>query len=160
MIHLREIFDDNIILSVLKTPCIFPRVSSDGQTVENFVFLNKPEYIWMGIYNDDELIGLYFFHPVPLDTVQVHIQIFKDKRDKFAFDAGIAAMHWFIDSPYEKMIAEIPELYMDVYTFTKKFGFVPAGINKESYIKNGEIYDEFILELTKKGAEAWVQSIK
>ena len=160
MITLREIIDENIILSVLKTPCIFPRISSDGQTVENFVFYNKPDYLWLGIYNDNELIGLYWLHPVSENTIQIHIQIFKKYRDKFAFDAGKAAVEWFLKSDYKNMIAEIPELYMDVYTYTKKFGFVPYGINKESYTKNGAIYDEFILRLTKEEAEIWVQSIK
>ncbi len=160
MIELREIIDDNLIMSVLKAPCIFDRVSSDDQTKENFVFFRKPEYLFLGIYKKNKLLGMFFFHPVGNETVQIHIQIFEKYRKKHAFNAGNAAMNWFLESEYNKMMAEIPEQYIDVYKYTRKFGFQACGINKGAYVKDGITYDEFVLELTRKGAELWVQSIK
>lgn len=160
MIELKEIFDDKIILSVLKAPCLFDRISSDLQTKESFVLFKKPDYLFLGIYDKNELVGMFFFHPAGNNTIQIHIQIFEKYRKEYAFDAGKMAVKWFIDSGYSRMIAEIPEIYMDVYNYTKKFGFVQCGINKGTYFKNGTKHDEFILELKREGAEKWVQSIK
>ncbi len=157
MIEFKEITDKKVIKSILFN--MWDRISEDGQESDGFEFDNKPEYLWLGIYSkDDGLIGMFFLHPLNQTTLQIHIHIIEKYRSKYAYESGSKIIEWFAENDdYNKLIAEIPVIFQDVYFFTRKFGFIVEGINRESYTKNGKIHGQYRLGLTKKEADKWLQ---
>jgi len=160
MIEFRPIEDGEEIKEILFSPCLWERISEDGQTQEAFIFVNRPEYIWLGIYDGDLLVGMFFLHPLNSTSLQIHIHMLDEHRVKYAYDSGAMIIYWFVNQCHEtinKLVAEIPVIYQDVYHFTQKFGFQNEGINRDSYRKNGKIYSQYRLGLTRKEAKTWLQ---
>lgn len=160
MIKLKIIEDTSVIKDILFSHCIWDRISEDGQKKEEFSFINRPEYLWFGLYDSDLLIGMFFLHPVNTTTIQLHIHILEQYRKQYAFEAGAKIIDWFVnDCPksINKLVAEIPVIYPDVYHYTQKFGFQNEGINRESYRKNNQIYSQYRLGLTREEAKLWEQ---
>ena len=56
-----------------------------------------------------------------------------------------------------KLIAEIPVWYPDVYHFSLKNGLTDEGINRSSILKNGEFIDQHRLGITKEEAKSCLQ---
>ena len=58
---------------------------------------------------------------------------------------------------YEKLNAEIPFIYPEVYHFTKNFGFQDEGINRLSISKNGLLVDQWRLGITRQEVANLIQ---
>lgn len=120
---------------------------------------NAPEFIpdvifeyWVGIYNDG-LVGVYRIHQVTSVCFQIHAFMI-DRTHK---ESGKIILKWCVHNieDMQKLIAEIPVIYPNVYGFTKKQGFVDEGINRKSFTKDGEIHDQHRLGITR--GEIWQQ---
>ncbi len=160
MLTLKRITDIEIIKKVLFSDCIWDRISEDEQTRESFEFENNKNYLWIGVYLDKKIIGMFFLHPTNNTTIQIHIHILEKFREKYAYESGAKIISWFIhEAPKNivKMIAEIPALYQDVYHYSKKFNFVDEGLNRASFKKNRIMHDQYRIGITKKEAKIWEQ---
>lgn len=102
-----------------------------------------------------EEIGLYRLHQLNAVTYQIHAFILPEHRDK-AKESGVAILKWCLDNlDFNKLIAEIPMKYPNVYHFTKHQRFKDEGINRGSFLKDGKIWDTWRLGLLKE--EIWFQ---
>lgn len=101
----------------------------------------KPDLVgefWIGIYADNEYVGMYRIHQLTSVLWQGHTFTLPDKREH-AFGAGKAIMGWVIDNipGIKKMVVEVPDCFPNVLGFVKKLGFKEQGYNSDSYAKNG-----------------------
>jgi hypothetical protein len=144
--RLVESRDFDLVDSIIKDPELFGRISEDGVDPDTYeVSAGSVYYL---IYKGDELAGVWDLHHVNSVTVQIHANILKQHRD-CAMEAGWLIVDVFDKSRYQKMIAEIPFMYPDVYHYTKKFGFLDEGVNRLSIMKQGRIISQWRLGLTK-----------
>lgn len=112
---------------------------------------------WLGIYeedadNNEKLSGIYRIHELNGVTWQIHALMIDRENAK---ESGRLALQWCYDFGVQKLIAEIPVIYPNVYHFTKHQGFQDEGINRKSFKKNGEIVDCYRLGITRE--EIWQQ---
>lgn len=133
------------ILRVLKHPEIFNRISEDGPTAEAWMpSISDAIYI-----ADTDGIGLMIYHWQNKITLECHVQVLPEHRDK-AYEFGQAALDWaWKNTKATKIVAQIPEFYPDVLKFAYKNGFSFEGVNKDSYLKNGKVHSQFYLGLIK-----------
>lgn len=137
--------DLNKIIKVLKDPEIFDRISEDGPTSDTWL-PSMDEAIFL---SDAEGVGVVIYHAINSVTVEGHIQILSQHRDKAA-EFSEQALQWLWDNTkFEKIIVQIPEIYPDVVKFVQKFGFSFEGVNKLSHRKNGRLHDQYYLGLIK-----------
>lgn len=109
------------------------------------------------VLSDNELIGLYRLHQLGSVTHQIHAMILPDKRKEYAKESGRVILQWCLDNlDFKKLIAEIPAKYMNVYHFTKGQGFKDEGINRMSFMKDGELWDKYNLGMTRQEVEEWL----
>lgn len=106
---------------------------------------------WVGIYSDEGLAGIYRIHQVTSVCFQIHA-FMMDRTQK---ESGLTIEKWCLDNieDMQKLIAEIPVIYPNVYHFTKSQGFQDEGINRHSFTKNGEVHDVHRLGITRE--ELW-----
>ncbi len=154
MIAIRT-YDEQIIKSILFCPEIFKTIAEDGFLKENFE-LDCIGDCWLLMSNDDKTIGLYHLHPRNSVTLEIHAHVLPEHRKQHSKETGLAALQWILDyapDHYQKVIAQIPVIYENVKKFTCSFGFVEEGLNRLSYIKNGEIVDQWLLGITRTEIE-------
>ncbi len=150
-------FDPEIVKSVMLSPEIWETVAEDNQLPELF----EPEMVsdcWLQVAADDELVGLYNIHATNAVTLEIHCQILPEYREEHAKESSRHVLQWILDNApeYEKVIAQIPTLYPEVKHFTLNAGFQEEGLNRLSYRKNGTLYDQWLLGITKAEIEAFL----
>jgi hypothetical protein len=95
-------------------------------------------------------IGFWTLHKHDEATLMIHANILQEHR-KHGLKAGHMVVDWFnreAPEQFDKLLAEIPTIYPDVYRFTKKFGFMDAGTG-EPITKKGETVSQYLLELPR-----------
>jgi len=128
---------------------LFNRIGDGSISYENF---SMPEnHIYVGAFDDEDLIGFYWMHHENSVTVQIHANILLKHRDKSS-----QATRGIIDFIYEmmpnihKVNAKIPTCYPDVYKHAIKHGFKDEGLDRLSSVRDGVLYDQHILGLTRE----------
>lgn len=162
-VYLKEIKDLELVRNILIEPEMWDRITEDGQNKDDFVIEPNPAFNFVGVFSNDEtlkqekLIGLFFLHALNKTALQIHAHIIKKYRKKFAKEAGRQIISYFVnETEYQKLLAEIPVIYTNVYHYTKSFGFVDEGLNRKSFTKDGKIIDQFRLGLTRPEAVTWL----
>ena len=158
--NLEPIKDMEVVKSILTDPEMWARIREDDNELEDFEVPDNDELLWLGIYTDDGLAGLFFIHNLSLTTIQLHAHILEPFRAKYAKEAGRLVIAYFayeMSDRINKLIAEIPVCYPDVYHFSLKNGLKDEGINRASILKNGEFMDQHRLGITKQEATECLQ---
>lgn len=149
MITLRRAAKIEEVQEIIKDPEIFSRIAEDGHNAD--VYNISMNNCYMLILEDDLIIGVWCLYPANKSTLNIHCNILKAHR-KHGKEAGQLILKWFAEeSPkqYQKLNAEIPMVYPEVYHYTKKQGLVDEGINRLSIMKNGELVDQWRLGITR-----------
>ena len=140
-----RIYDVQICMAVISS--LWNEISED----------DAPEFIpdvineyWVSIYAEG-LAGIYRIHQITSVCYQIHAFMI-DRTQK---ESGVIILKWCVDNieDMQKLIAEIPVIYPNVYGFTKNQGFQDEGINRHSFTKNGKIHDQHRLGITRD--EIW-----
>lgn len=133
---------------------VFDEISEDG--IDSYV----PDVIsehWVTLFDGENCVGMYRLHQVNAITYQIHAFIRPDHRERWAKESGKVILHWCLDNlEFNKLIAEIPAKYQNVYHFTKGQGFKDEGINRQSFLKDGEIWDTYRLGMTREEIKTWL----
>lgn len=155
MIEVTRTYDTELIKSILLEPCLWDTIAEDGQVKDDFEPAVEDE-CWLLMTHDETVIALYNYHTKNAITVEIHAHVLPEHRKKFSKATGAAALRWLITTnpQYQKVIAQIPHIYRNVMEFACSFGFIIEGINRLSYLKNGEIIDQWMLGITRKEIEA------
>ena len=135
--------------SVLVNDELFDRIAEDGHEPSDHKPYEKDCYLL--IKNDEVVIGVWFLEPENSTTLNIHCNILKEHR-AHGKEAGKLILKWFVeDAPeqYQKLNAEIPFTYPEVYHYTKKYGFKNEGVNRLSVMKKGELVDQWRLGITR-----------
>ena len=153
-ISLKQCCNPEAIRAVFTNPAIWDTIAEDNQNPEEF----EPDFrneLYLAVWVDYEIIGFYAFRVVNWIELDVHAQILPEHRKKHALASGLAMIEWFNhDAParFKKLTAQIPFKYPNVKNFGLSIGFEIEGINRQSYMKNGEIYDQWHLGYIRKEA--------
>lgn len=134
---------------------VFDEISEDG--VDTFL----PDVInenWVTLFDGDDCVGMYRVHQLNSISHQIHAFILPEHRERWAKESGRVILKWCLDNlEFNKLIAEIPDKYINVYKFTKGMGFKDEGINRQSFLKDGKIWDTYRLGQTRKEIKEWLQ---
>ena len=150
MIFLKEAESVEEVDFILRDSELFARISEDDITDYETPFNGHQSY--MMIMKDKQPIGVWNLDPVKSSTLNSHCNMLKEHREH-GKQAGTLILSWFLtDCPkqYQKLNAEIPFIYPEVYHFTKNFGFKDEGVNRKSIMKSGVLVDQYRLGITKE----------
>lgn len=150
-ISVRRTFDHDEIRSVFTHPDIWATIAEDSQNPDLFTPDTEKE-LFMAVDSPDGLIGIYAFRVVNSAELDIHAQILPEHRKKYALASGKAILQWFYhDAParFVKLTAQVPFKYPNVKNFCESVGMQIEGINRQSYRKGGEIYDQWYLGITR-----------
>ena len=142
-------YDVDVVRAILTHHSIYECIAEDGTPPrEDYI----PEMIGVayvvGIVGA-EPIGLMIYHPVNGVTWECHVQVLPEYRKEFADEFAEKAIQWAWDFSVQKIVAQIPFLYPNVREFSLRHGFDDEGINRKSYLKNGQLHDQWYMGLVR-----------
>jgi RimJ/RimL family protein N-acetyltransferase len=146
-IEIRNIDDLDAVNQIILNEFIQDDISDD--LTKNMKLTYLPNHVeWLGVYVDDKLKGLYLLIAQNSITAEIHTCLLPDVRGVKAIQAGKALLlHLF--SKYKKAISYIPEYNKKATLYASMLGFKIEGINRESFLKNGKIHDQYLVGITK-----------
>lgn len=144
-----RIYDHELITSIMTRPDIWEDIAEDGQIESDFCPQVDDE-CWLLMSDGVDVVGLYNVHARNVITAEIHAHVLPEYRQAHSINTGRAALDWIIkNTTYQKIVANIPIIFENVKKFTCGFGFQVEGINRASYLKNGEIVDQYMLGITR-----------
>ena len=157
MITLKQAETAEEVYPILTDPELFGRIAEDDMESASYELPFDGHQCYMLIMQDDKTLGVWNLYPVNQSTLNIHCNILKEYREH-GKSAGRLIVDWFAHEcfeQYQKLNAEIPVIYPEVYHYTKKYGFHDEGINRKSIRKDGQLVGQYRLGLTRDEASLW-----
>lgn len=149
--------DVEFIKMVYTEKDILPLISDDGNSeikdIElEAVIMASPIYTLIPSL-DGIRIGVFLLHPWNFITYELHTVILPAYRGEFAVEAArLMGKFMFTETPCRKMVTHVPKSNYPAKVLAKKCGMILEGINRYSYLKNGQLHDQYLFGITKEEA--------
>jgi len=137
-------FDEKAIRQVVMS--MIDDVIEDGTSHDCFS-VNADDDCWLEL----EDCGYMHVSAYNRTTLDIHPYIIKDKRHK-SLECGRASLEWVADNApdmYKKVISQVPSIYPHIKKYTERLGFEHEGTYKNSFTKNGQLYDLWLFGLMR-----------
>lgn len=147
--------DTDFIVSCITHPYIWDRITDDGAPDRDLYFPPINEGI-MWVKVDD--YGVFMLAKQNHVTYEVHTILLPCARGK-AVEIGKQALEWaFLNTDAKRIITNVPSCNPLALRLARSVGFKDIGINELSFQKNGVLYDQFVLGISKEDKSCQQQS--
>jgi RimJ/RimL family protein N-acetyltransferase len=147
--QIRQTDDEETIRKIVTHDAVWTHVTDDFSVKEDY----KPPIggvIWLEVLDGGSL-GAYMFHPHNFVTYEIHTCLFPAARGAKAMQACAMAFDWiFANTPCRKIITQVPKNNHLALSYAKRCGLVVEGVNRQSFMKNGQLLDQTNLGITKE----------
>lgn len=149
---LERCYSPEAIGAIFTHPDIWVTIAEDNCTPDSFA----PDFsteIYMAVKVDEKIIGFYAFAVKSGFELDIHAQILPEFRKKHALASGEKILKWFYNEApkrFLKLTAQVPFKYPNVKEFSTRLGLQVEGVNRSSYLKEGEIWDQWYLGITRE----------
>jgi RimJ/RimL family protein N-acetyltransferase len=132
-------------------PQIWPHISDDGSPPAKDWRPPEGEHIWyVTAWDDDELLGLWMFHPQNAVCWEVHTCLLPTAWGEQAIAAARALPEWiWKHTPCRRIVTNVPSSNRLALRFAIRAGMKIYGVNRESYLKGGKLCDQVCLGLSE-----------
>lgn len=145
MITLQSLNDLDLINRVILDAAVNDDISDDA--TKNHELQHLPHaFECLGIYQDEEIRGLFMLVPHNAVTAEIHTCLLL--RGKEAFQAGQLLLDYLF-SNYQKAISYTPSTNKKALFYALRLGFKKEGVLTQSFLKNGMLVDQVVVGLTK-----------
>lgn len=129
------------------------QISQDGDEYENFTPRCDSLNGWLIVSDYDKIVAIVFVEQQTLSSVQIHPYIVGSKG--LGREVVKEVLRWIlgIENIY-KVNVSIADIYNQTINTARRIGFVEEGLNRQSFLKNGEYRDQVLLGLTRPEIEA------
>ena len=142
--------DMDVIKSILLHDAIYPHVIDDGCDEVNPSF--NDGLIWLLITDQDKPQGAFMIHQHNRATWEIHTCLLPAIRGKKAQEAAKLVLDWFFNQEFNlKIITHVPEQNRVAHLFALRVGMLLEGVNRQSFLKDGILYDQYVLGMTREG---------
>lgn len=154
MIELRPIEDAAAIGAVMTHPAVWPWIIDDGLPASpppDFVAPTSPDKVYLGAYQDGELVGIWRFDQRTDATYEVHTMLLPKAHGQIGLGAAKMAAEWFwrAFARANRLITMVPSDNRPALWFATQCGMTPWGKNPEAYRRAGKLLDEIWLGMSR-----------
>ena len=151
--------DMELVRSILVEPDIWERAAEDGIDQDTWYPGYNSMTAWLLCIEDDDVIGVILLHTDTAVSLKMHPYLRKEHRQKGR--VMMASFYkWLLENTeletVNKINTVIPEYQKKVINFAKKVGFHKEGVSRESCRKNGQLYGQQNMGITRKEIEEYL----
>ena len=139
-------FNEEFISRIALDSQIIDDMLQDGESVDDCGF-NFEQTVYLK-YKD---FGLFILKPITNAVVDIHPVFLKGKRSEAIKAMGLA-LDWIFKNSHSmlnKVVAQFPANRKEIKLYALKCGFKVEGINRESFLKDGEYLDQVMVGITR-----------
>lgn len=144
--------DMEVVKRIMSHPRVWPHIHEDGPT-EPAPF-DHEGLIW-AVVLDDGPIGVFLAHQRTFVCYEMHTCLLPETWGRRASEAAqLFLTFMFCQGGCQKIVTNVPAYNRHALRFAKANGMKEEGINRASYLKDGELIDQVMLGITYK---EWAQ---
>jgi len=149
-VAIKRTHDMQFVKEVMTHPRIWKWISDDGCSVETFDPVDSDKLYWLTPVGESRM-GVFFVHPHNTVTYEIHTAILPEYWGNGSDLAAIEVLKWiFSNTPCQKLITHVPQNNPFALRFAKFAGLQIEGINRKSFMKNGQLLDQYLLGISKE----------
>lgn len=140
------------VRDILRDPYIWERASDGNVLMDTYEPTTSSSNVWLLVNDFDRNIGIILMHTESNTAIRIHTYLLEG-HVKSSRNMMIELYRWVIKNikpSIEKINVTIPMFNRMMYNLAKKVGFVDEGVNRHSYRKDGEVFDQWNLGITTK----------
>lgn len=138
----------DLVASIIAHPAIWPHIHDDNST--ECTPADHDGFYWMLVTGDCQL-GVFLVHALNSVCYQMHTCLLPCAWGAPAKAAAQMLLKWaFEETPCEKMTTLVPAYNRAALRFAKAGGMQHEGVNRASFLRNGELIDQIMLGITKQ----------
>lgn len=138
--------DESFITDCITNPSVWDASSDDGCGDPDLFFLN-PDHNTIWIKAGD--YGVFMLHAHNHTMYECHTMLLPIARGK-AVEIAKEALKWaFENTAAKRIVTIVPEFNVLALRLARKVGMKEYGINPESFQKNGILYSQIMLGISK-----------
>lgn len=149
-ITVEQCFDADLLTTVLSHRDVYPHISDDHSPKrEEFKAIVGQPIIWLLIKCDEKPAGAFLLHPHNMSLWEVHTNVLPGYRDH-SLEACKACWEWLTtNTPCNTLMTYVPKPNKPARRLAKAFGMKDFGYLPNSWLKDGEYEDLYIMGVTK-----------
>ena len=145
--------DFDLVKMVLTHPDIYRHLSDDGSPPrEMYRPLVDDSIIYLAVYAGEPslLMGVFSFVPSNRATTEVHTSLLPHAWGTESRKACAEAIQWVWENThFLRIITSVPDYNALALKLAKDAGLIEYGRNPKSYLKNGKLFDQILLGVSK-----------
>ncbi len=119
--------------------------ADDGVNKDNYSPPYGSDKAWLCAWEGLQVIGMIYVHNQTSNTIQMHPYLLKGHKHKVR-ELGELFFNWAWSLPnIHKVNVTVPFIYHKLRNCCLKCGFKDEGINEKSYMKNGQLVDQWYM---------------
>jgi RimJ/RimL family protein N-acetyltransferase len=144
-------FDYELIRQIMTHPKLYPHISDDGSPPREEYRPPESEAVWYVIVRDaDEVLGLFMLVPQNAVCWEFHVALLPCAWGSRSRQAALEFWNWVWEhTPCRRIVSNVPLPNRLALRFGLDAGMKLYGINRESFLKNGILYDQTCLGLSR-----------
>lgn len=150
--RVKRILNQALLREVMLKPRLWNAVSEDDSCTPEEYWPNLESLIAIALADDDVLHGFLLSRVISDSVNDVHIAIDPDHwgNPKNVQLSKLGCEYLFEQRPrLKKLVAAIPVTDSQVLRFAQRVGFQREGINKASFLRGGELLDQYYVGLKR-----------
>lgn len=135
---------------ILKNPYIWAQLTESDIDPNEFYPEMKPISFWM-VAETDEICGIMLVLAENTATTLIHPYMLEKHKGKGYYMIK-AFFEWYLRNAKEeanKINAKIPAFNKAGRKVALKVGFKDEGVDRQSYLRDGKLYDQYLLGITR-----------
>lgn len=152
--EIERIDNPRVIKRILTIPALWEVITEDNSLpAEEYEPLIHDQVIYLLIKQGKKVLGLFVVHAMTGTVVIGHANILPAYWGNREMNKAIgeAAIQWVWDNTdFRKIITTVPVIYKHVLAYTQRIGMKREGIMRDSYLKNGQLHDQYYMGISRK----------
>ena len=155
MITVERTFDYSLVREVMTHPKVWPHVTDDGSPPKEAFRLIESDYVIYLLAKDgDEVLGVWVLVPHNTVCYEVHTCMLPSAWGARAREAALIAIQFVWGcSSCARLVTNVPEYNRLALRFAKAAGMTEFGRNPRSFLKDGKLWDQIMLGISKGESE-------
>jgi RimJ/RimL family protein N-acetyltransferase len=152
MIEIRPTEDLDLVRTIMTHPKVWPYISDDfcGEA-DSFEPVLSPALLYLEALDEEGPGGVWLYHPHNAICWEVHTCCLPEWWGPRALQAARLTLRWVVEhTACRKVITYVPVCNSLAYRFALRAGMVDEGRNRASFLKRGQVLDQYVLGITRE----------
>ena len=153
MITFERTREYGLVGAIRRHPKLYDAAADDFSPAVDKCVVREDEAIWYVLaLREGSILGLFAIAPQNAICWEIHTRLLPASWGAIATAAAAGIIPWIWEhTPCERLVTVCPIYNRLAIRFAERAGLMRYGVNSKSWLKNGRLFDQVLLGISKAG---------